>query len=127
MSSGRSPISSRNSVPRRAAVNRARDQVLAGAAFSGDQHREVVSLHALNLVAEARHRRAGADETGDERLERSLVGVLHCLTRAIAQAAQLEALASDMGEHTEPPHLGIAQSFRYRDHAAARTVVLLAQ
>ena len=57
---------------RRAEVDRARDEVLAGAAFAGDQHGQVVPLHALNLIGEPVHRGAGADESGQERLERSL-------------------------------------------------------
>ena len=44
----------------------------SGAAFARDQHGQVVPLHALNLIGKPVHRRAGADESGQERLERSL-------------------------------------------------------
>ena len=44
-------------MPRRAGVNGARDEILAGAALAGDQDRQVVALQALNLVGHALHRR----------------------------------------------------------------------
>ena len=81
----------------------ARDEVLAGAAFAGDQHGQVVALQALNLIGDAVHRRAGADEAGKQRLERPLAGLFDRLRRALAGAAQLEALSRHRGEHAEPP------------------------
>ena len=57
----------------RADVNRARDEVLAGAAFPGDQHGQVVALQPLDLIGQPIHRRTGADEPGQQRLEWSLV------------------------------------------------------
>jgi hypothetical protein len=89
-------------------MNRTGDEVLARAAFAGDQDREVVTLHTLNLIAQARHRGAGADESREERLERPFVGHLDRLAGAVAQAAQLEALSSDVRKHAEPPHRRIA-------------------
>ena len=58
--------------PRRAGVDRPRHEVLAGAALAGDQDGEVVALHPLNLIGDALHRRAGADEARQQRLERPL-------------------------------------------------------
>ena len=52
----------------------ARDQFLAGAALAGDQHRQIVALHPLNLIDDARHRGAGAEKPGQQRLERSIDG-----------------------------------------------------
>ena len=57
---------------RRPGVDGARDQVLAGAALAGDEHRQVAALQALDLIGDALHRGAGADEPGNQRLERSL-------------------------------------------------------
>jgi hypothetical protein len=44
-------------------MNRARNQLLAGAALTGDEHREVVALQPLYLVDHARHCGAGAKES----------------------------------------------------------------
>ena len=57
-------------------MNRARDEVLAGAALAGDQHGQVVPLQALDLLDDAVHGGAGADEPGQQRLERTLVDLL---------------------------------------------------
>ena len=54
----------------RADVNRARDQLLAGAALAGDQHGQVVALQPLDLLDDAGHRGAGAEKPGQQRLER---------------------------------------------------------
>ena len=54
-------------------MNRARDELLAGAALTGDQHGQVVALQPLNLLDDAHHRGAGAEEAGQQRLERLLV------------------------------------------------------
>ena len=56
----------------RADVDRARDQLLAGAALAGDQHGQVVALQPLDLLDDAAHRGAGAEEAGQQRLERAL-------------------------------------------------------
>ena len=55
----------------RAGVDRARDEVLAGAALARDQHREIVALQPLNLLDDALHRGARADEAREQRLERT--------------------------------------------------------
>ena len=62
----------RGGAARRADVDGARDQLLAGAALAGDQHRQVVALQPLNLIDDARHRGAGAEESRQQRLERAL-------------------------------------------------------
>ena len=87
---------------RRPGVNRARDQVLAGAALAGDQHGEVAALQALDLIGDALHRRAGADEAGDQRLERRSMAPAAGSQRPLARRAQLEALAQHRAERAEP-------------------------
>ena len=99
--------------PRRSRVDRPRDQVLPGAALAGDEHGQRLPLHALNLVGDAGHGGAGADEAGQQRFERALAVLLGRLLRALAQAAQLESLARDRGEQPE------AAALRLRDGAAA--------
>ena len=56
----------------RSDVNGARDQLLARAALAGDQHGQVVALQPLNLLDDARHRGAGAEESRQQRLERAI-------------------------------------------------------
>ena len=73
---------------RRSGVDRAGDQVLAGAALAGDQHRQVVALHALDLIGDALHRGAGADEPRQQRLELPLERAGGGFERALARAAQ---------------------------------------
>ena len=51
-------------VARRPHVDRARDQFLASAAFAGDEHRQIVPLQALDLIDDAMHGRARAQEPG---------------------------------------------------------------
>ena len=53
-------------------VNGAGDELLTGAALARDQHVEIVALHPLNLFHDAVHGRAGAEEAGQQRLERSI-------------------------------------------------------
>jgi len=50
-------------------VNRARDQLLAGAALSRDQHRQVVPLQPLDLLDDAGHGGARGEESRQQRLE----------------------------------------------------------
>ena len=57
----------------RADVNGARDELLAGAAFAGDQHGQLVALQSLNLLDHAHHGGAGAQESRQQRLERLFV------------------------------------------------------
>ena len=50
-------------------MNRARNEILAGAAFARNQHREVVALHALNLLGDALHGGTRADKPRQQWLE----------------------------------------------------------
>ena len=50
-------------------MDRAGDEILAGAALAGNQHRQVAALQALNLFGHALHGGAGADESREQRLE----------------------------------------------------------
>ena len=79
----------------RADVNRARDQILAGAAFAGDQHRQVVSLQALNLIGDAVIAALAQMKPGISGSSgRSLVVSIGCAGRS-RSAAQLKTLAGD--------------------------------
>ena len=82
-------------------MDRAGDEVLAGAALPGNQHRQIVALQVLDLVGHALHRRARADESGQERLELPLHDGGRGLDRALARLAQIEALAQHGAEHPE--------------------------
>ena len=87
---------------RRAGVDRARDQILAGAALAGDQHRQVAALEALDQIGDALHRGAGADEPGNQRLERPLDRAGDRLGRPLARGAELESLAQHGAQRAEP-------------------------
>ncbi len=87
---------------RRPGVDRPRDEILAGAALAGDEHREVVALHALNLIGDALHRGARADKSRQERLERPLEDAARRLGRAIAGGAEIEPLPQHGAERAEP-------------------------
>src|SRR5688572_5653048 len=92
----------RGGASRRSRVDRARDEVLARAALAGDEHRQRLPLHALNLIGHAGHGGAGADESRQQRLERALAPLLLAgLGRPFAEAAQLEALAGHGGQQAE--------------------------
>ena len=52
-------------------MDRARDELLAGAALAGDQHGQIVALQPLNLLDDAGHRGAGGEESRQQRLERA--------------------------------------------------------
>ena len=80
-----------------------RDQLLARAALAGDQHREVVALQALNLVDDAVHRGAGADESGQQRLERPL-----------ADASTAAAIGRSRAPHRSKPCRATAAIMRTR-------------
>ena len=103
-------------------MNRARDQLLAGAALAGDQHGEVVALQPLNLIDDPVHRGAGADEAGQQRLERALDVRLRRGRAALARAAQFEALAGDGGHHLHPPHHRVPRRPRRGHRDGARAV-----
>ena len=87
--------------PRRPGVDRPRDEVLAGAALAGDEHREVVALHALNLLGDALHRGAGADKSRQQRLERSLQDAAGRLGGPIACGTEIEPLPQHRAERAK--------------------------
>ena len=106
----------------RADVDRPRDQLLAGAALAGDQHGEVVALQPLNLLDDALHRRAGAQEPRQQRLERAVDGEVRRGDRPIARAAELEPLPRDRRDHAQSAHDRMAERPRRRDQAEARAI-----
>ena len=88
---------------RRSGVNRARDEVLAGAALAGDQHGQVVALQPLNLIGDALHRGAGADESRA------------AAARAVARARPAPPpIGRSRAEHSSNPCRSTAQSVRKR-------------
>ena len=174
-SSGRSPISSRNSVPpaadanearlighrageapapvaeqlavgqialswscscrggtsraaRRSDVDRARHELLAGAALAGDEHGQVVALQPLDLIGHAVHRRARAEEAGQQRLERALVAAARRRwprrSRAPHNSNPCRATAPNMRKRRMRT---IAERTRERDQRDARAVVIAAE
>ena len=88
-------------VPRRPAVDGARDELLAGSALASNQHREVISPHALDLLGNPLHRGAGADKAGKQRLQRALERAAARLRLSIARLAQLEALSQHRTERSK--------------------------
>ena len=76
---------------RRSGVDGARDEILAGAALAGDQHGQVVALQPLDLIGDALHRGAGADESRQQRLERPL-DVRRRRPRAAARAPRTDRI-----------------------------------
>ena len=88
----------------RADVDGAGDELLAGSALAGDEHRQVVALQPLNLLDDARHRGARRQEAGQQRLERPVGGRADGAGRSVARGAQREALTRDGRDHPEPPH-----------------------
>ena len=82
-------------------MNRARDEILAGPALARNQHRQVVALQALNLIGDALHRGAGADEPREQRLERTLERSGRRFGRPFARQAQIESLAEDRAQRAE--------------------------
>ncbi len=111
----------------RADMNRARDEVLAGTAFPGDQHGEVVTLKPLDLVGQAIHCRTGADEPGQERLERSLVVLIDGQTRSFARPAQIESLPRDRREHAHAAGDRVVERGIQCQRAASRPVLIRAE
>ena len=100
----------RGGAARRADVNRARDQLLAGAALAGDQHREVVALQPLDLIDHACHRGAGAEEARQQRLERAFGGGVDRGRRPIAHAAQIEPLPRHGRHHAHAAQQRMARA-----------------
>ena len=116
----------RGGIARRADVDRARDQLLAGAALAGDQHREVVALQPLDLIDDAGHHGAGAEESGQQRFERPFRGRVDHGGWTIAHAAQIEALARDRRHHANAAQERMAQRTCRGDHDKAWAVGLAA-
>src|SRR5580765_4293249 len=85
----------------RSDVDGARDELLARAAFARDEHREVVPLQALDLLDHPRHRRAGAQESRQERLEGMIDRQADGLGRAVAGGAQRKTLLGDGRNHAD--------------------------
>ena len=116
-------------LPRRGGpgVNRARDEVLAGAALAGDEHGEVVALHALNLLGDALHGGARADESGQQRLERSLEHAAGRLGRTVAGGAEIESLAQHRAERAKPLARAAGERPRARHQGESRPVRVAAE
>ena len=89
-------------MPQRAGVNGARHEILAGAALAGDQDGQVVALQALDLVGHPLHRRAGADEARQQRLELPLHDRRRDLDRPLPGLAEVEPLPEHGAQHPEP-------------------------
>ena len=106
--------------PRRAGVNGAGDEILAGAAFAGDENREVVALHALNLLGDTLHGGAGADEAGQQRLQRTLDDAAGRLDRAVAGGAQIESLAQHCTQRPEALRARLPENGRGLETSAKR-------
>ena len=87
--------------PRRPGVDGARDEVLAGAALARNQHGEVVALHALNLLGDALHGGARADESRQQRLERPLHDAARCVGEPLARGTEIESLPQNRAERAE--------------------------
>ena len=109
-------------LPRRGGpgVNRARDEILAGAAFAGDEHGEVVALHALDLLGDALHGGARADESRKQGLERSLEHAAGGLGLPVAGGAQIESLAQHGAERAKPLPRAARERPAARHHGESR-------
>ena len=107
---------------RRSEVDGAGHEFLAGAAFAGHQHGQVVALQPLDLFDDTVHRRARADEAGQDRVERPQRRLLGRLADAVARAAQREALPRDGGDHPQAAagHLRHRAGRRRRWRSAGR-------
>ena len=84
-------------------VDGSRDQLFADAALAGDQHRELVALQPLNVLDDAHHGGAGAEEPGHQGLEGLLVDDFRRGRRTLACRAQVEPLGGNRGDHPEAP------------------------
>ena len=116
----------------RSDVNRARDELLAGAALAGDEHRQIVALQPLDLLDDARHGGARRQEPRQQRLERAVRGRTDRAGGSVARRAERESLPRDGRDHPQPAHHGMADRSRRgeqrrsairrdRDRAARRT------
>ena len=113
-------------VPRGPDVNGPRHQFLAGAALTGDQHRQVIALQSLDLINDLVHRGAGAEEAWQQRLEWTLGGRVDRRRRPVADAAQVEALARDRRHHPDPAPQRMSQRVRCRNDDMTQAVWLAA-
>src|SRR4030095_3962458 len=113
--------------PRRSHVDRAGDEILAGPAFAGDQHREVVPLHAQNLLGQQSQRCARAYEPGQKWFEQAFVARFDRLRRTVACATELESLTGDRREHPEVRQRGFAQTTAGRECTSAQAIVIASE
>jgi hypothetical protein len=79
------------------------------------------------VVHDALHRRARAEESGEQRLERSTGLQLGGPQRALARGAQLEALARDGHDHPEPAVRQVSRESGSSHHDGAAAVPLGAE
>ena len=86
----------------------------------GDEHRQIVSLQALNLRHDARHRRARRQESRQQRLERRIGRQPDGPGRPIARGAQRKPLLRDGRNHAQPPDHRMAERPRRGDEDEAR-------
>src|SRR6266542_4657700 len=86
-----------------------------------------MSLQTLDLIRDAIHRGAGADETRQQRLGRSRAICLDSLAAPLARATELESLAADCGEHPEPAGGRVGEPPRSNDCAEPWAVVIAAE
>ena len=96
-------------------------EVFAGTALAGNQDGEIVSLQSLNLIGESIHRRAGADESRQQRFQWPLVVLIDRLAGTFTRTAQIESLSRDGGEHAQACCRSVAQSPTLRRRQWPRT------
>ena len=113
----------------RAGVNGARDEVLARAAFAGDQHRQVVPLQALNLIARGAFIAALAQmNPGSSGSSGRSLTVSTAWRRTVAQRRTARSPGARCAANIRNRRIAAsANRSRRRDHAAARAVMLLAE
>ena len=111
----------------RADVDRARDELLAGAALAGDEHGEVVALQPLNLLDDARHRGAGGEKSGQQRLERPIDGGSGAARPSGRARRRARTLPRHGGDHAQAPHDRVADRPRRGDQREARAFGVAAE
>ena len=95
-------------------VDRLRRQLLAGAAFAGDEHRRARRRHAPDLVVDRQHRRRSPDEAGEVGAARPFAG----LRRAAASSADAGRQRGDRGLEPLDERLGADRLRQEVDGAA---------
>ena len=118
-------------------VDRARDELLAGAALAGDQHGRARRRDALDGAEHAAHHLALADQAPEPRLARHLVAQAHDflferaaleeLAHLDAQRVDLEGLGHEVGGAELHRLDGGRDGARRREHQHRRRVVALGQ